>query len=125
MAFVGSNAALRGLEADMRSVGASINANPQYSAVQILNSAIQGFRGVYEGIEIYETGLCPDNDADTISSAFLMAGDLGAIGLAVWRPWGHKVREAPQIAANELYTSARYGMCITNQANIREVISED
>ena len=125
MAYVGSNASIRDLEASMRSTGASFMANPLIVDGSVINNPGQGYKGMFEGIEIFETGLCPDNDADTISSAFCVAGDQGALGLAVWWPWTHKVRENPENATNELFTSGRYGVCITNQANLREVISQD
>lgn len=124
-AYVGSNASIRDLEADMRTTGASIISNPLYVNGQLINNPGQGFKGFFEGIEIYETGLCPDNDADTISSAFLVAGDRGAIGLAVWWPWRDEIRRNPENATDELFTSARYGYCITNQDNLREVQSQD
>ncbi|WP_434424604.1 hypothetical protein [Nannocystis pusilla] len=124
-AYIGSNASLRGLEADIRTTGAAILSNPLYVDGQLVNNPGQGFRGFFEGFEIYETSLCPDNDADTISTAFAVVGDQGALGLAVWIPWLHKVRENPEYAGDELFTMARYGVAITNQDNLREVISED
>ena len=124
-AYIGSNASLRGLEADLRTTGAALLSNPLYIDGQIINNPGQGFRGFFEGFEIYETGLCPDNDADTISTAFAVVGEMGALGLAVWIPWMHKVRENPEYAGDELFTMARYGVCITKQDNLREVISED
>lgn len=125
LAYVGSNASIRDLEASLRSSGGSINANPLYIDGKLINNPGQGYKGVFEGIEVYETGLCPDNDADTISTAFIVAGDQGSLGLAVWIPWRHEVFRNSAAATNELYTSARYGVAITNQANLREVISQD
>lgn len=125
LAYVGSNASIRGLEADLRTAGAAILSNPLYVNGSVINNPGQGYIGMYEGFEIYETSACPDNDADTISTAFIVAGDQGALGLAVWWPWKHEVFPNPGSAGNELYTSSRYGVCITNQANLREVISED
>lgn len=125
LAYVGSNASIKNLEKDMRTAGSSILANPLYINGDVINNPGQGFLGFYEGIEMYETSLCPDNDANTISTAFIVAGEMGALGLAVWWPWQHKVHENPGAAGNELFTSSRYGVCITNPANLLEVISED
>jgi len=124
-AYVGSNASIKDLEADLRTSGSAILSNPLYINGDVIKNPGQGFIGMYEGFEIYETSSCPDNDADTISTAFLVAGELGAIGLAVWWRWMHEVRPNPGAAGNELFTSARYGLCITNQANLLEVISQD
>ena len=125
LAYVGSNASIRGLEADLRTAGSAILSNPLYINGSVINNPGQGFVGFYEGFEVYETSACPDNDADTISTAFLVAGEQGALGLAVWWPWRHEVHANPGFAGNELFTSSRYGVCITNNANLREVISED
>ncbi|MCY1055432.1 hypothetical protein [Nannocystis sp. SCPEA4] len=125
LAYIGSNASLRGLESDLRTTGAALLSNPLYIDGQLINNPGQGYRGTFEGFEIYETGLCPDNDADTISTAFCVVGDQGALGLAVWIPWMHKVRENPEYAGDELFSMSRYAVAITNQSNLREVISED
>lgn len=125
LAFVGSVAAMRGLEADLRTTGAQILANPLYMNGEIFMQPGQGFKGFFEGYEIYETALCPDNDADTISSAFCVVGDQGALGLAVWFPFKHVPKEAPENANMELYTYARYAVAITNQSNLLEVITND
>lgn len=123
-AYIGSNASLRGLETDMRTTGAAILSNPLYVDGQLINNPGQGYRGMFEGYEIYETSLCPD-EGDTISTAFAVVGEMGALGLAVWIPWMHKVRENPEYAGDELFTMSRYGVCITNQSNLREVQTED
>lgn len=125
LAYIGSNASIRDLEADLRTVGSAILSNPLYIDGSVINNPGQGFKGYYEGMEIYETGLCPDNDADTISTAFAVVGEMGALGLAVWWPWKHEVHANPGAAGDELFTSSRYAVCITNQANLREVISQD
>lgn len=124
-AYVGSNASIKNLEADLRTAGSAILSNPLYMNGDIIKNPGQGYIGQYEGFEIYESSSCPDNDADTISTAFLVAGDQGALGLALWWPWRHQIHANPAAAGNELFTSARYGVCITNQSNILEVISED
>lgn len=125
LAYVGSNASIRDLEASMRATGASFMANPLIVDGKLINNPGQGYRGMFEGIEIYETSLCPDHDADIISTAFLVAGDQGAIGLAVWVPWRHEVQRNSANATDELYSAARYGVCLTNQSNILEVQSQD
>lgn len=125
VAYIGSNASLRGLRADMRTTGASILANPLYRGQEILAQPGQGFLGFFEGYEVYESSACPDNDADTISTALAVVGDGGALGLALWWPWRHQVMPNPAAAGNELYTSARYGVCITDNGNLREIQSED
>lgn len=127
-AFIGSLAALRGLEADMRTTSAAFLANPvefMAGGGNIRLTPGQGFRGYFEGYEVYASSLCPDNDADTISSAFAMVGDLGALGLAVWEGWTHKVKDDPEHANEELWSRSRYGVVITNQNNLLEVTTED
>lgn len=124
-AYIGSNASIKNLEADLRTAGSAILSNPLYMNGDIIKNPGQGYLGIYEGVEIYETSSCPDNDADTISTAFVVAGELGALGLAVWWPWKHEVRPNPGAAGNELFSTARYGVCITRQDKILEVISED
>lgn len=127
-AFISSMAAMRGLEADMRTTGAAFLANPLEfssggSSIRLIPG--QGYRGMFEGFEIYASSLCPDNDADTISSAFAMVGDLGALGLALWEGWGHIPEPDPEHANDKLWTRARYGVQITNQSNLLEVTTED
>ena len=85
----------------------------------------QGFRGYFEGYEVFASALCPDNDADTISSAFAMVGDEGALGLAVWKGWVHKPKDDPEYGNMELWSSTRYAVAITNQSNLLEVTTED
>lgn len=124
-AFIGSLAALRGLEADMRTSGAAFLANPLNLGGGIMMQPGQGFRGYFEGYEVFASSLCPDNDADTISSAFAMVGDEGALGLAVWKAWVHKPKDDPEYGNMELWSSTRYAVAITNQSNLLEVTTED
>lgn len=127
-AFISSLAAIRGLEADMRTTGAAFLANPVEFTAGNQNIRLvpgQGFRGYFEGYEIYVSSLCPDNDADTVSSAFAMVGDQGALGLAVWEGWNHKVEDDPEHANELLWSRSRYGVQITNQSNLLEVTTED
>ncbi|MBL9105184.1 MAG: hypothetical protein JNL82_29835 [Myxococcales bacterium] len=124
-AFIGSMAAMRGLEADMRTTGAAFLANPLNLGAGIMMQPGQGYRGMFEGYEVFASSLCPDNDADTISSAFAMVGELGALGLAVWKSFRHIPEDDPEHANVKLWTSARYAVAITNQANLLEVTTED
>lgn len=127
-AFLGSLAAMRGLEADMRTSSAAFLANPLELSVGGASIRLvpgQGFRGYFEGYEVYASSLMPDNDADTISSAFAMVGDQGALGLAVWEGWGHIPEADPEHANDLLWTRSRYGVQITNQSNLLEVTTED
>lgn len=124
-AFISSMAALRGLEADMRTTGAAFLGNPLNLGAGIMMQPGQGYRGMFEGYEVFASSLCPDNDADTISSAFAMVGDLGALGLAVWRGWKHTPEEDAEHANMKLWSSSRYAVAITNQSNLLEVTTED
>lgn len=127
-AFISSLAAMRGLEADMRTTGAAFMANPLEFSAGGTNIRIvpgQGYRGMFEGYEIFVSSLCPDNDADTISSAFAMVGDRGALALGVWEGWNHNAEPDYEHANDLLWTRARYGVAISNQANLREVTTAD
>lgn len=127
-AFISSLSAMRGLEADMRTTNAAFLANPvefMAGGASIRLTPGQGFRGFFEGYEVYVSALCPDNDADTISSAFAIVGDQGALALGVWEGWGHTPEPDPEHANDLLWTRARYGVQISNQSNLLEVITED
>lgn len=124
-AFISSLAAMRGLEADMRTTGAAFMGNPANLGAGIMLMPGQGYRGMFEGYEIYVSKLCPDNNDDEISSAFAMVGDQGALGLAVWKTWEHKPKDDPEHANMELWSKARYAVAITNQKNLLEVTTED
>lgn len=81
------------------------------------------YQGRYNGIEIFQ-GNVPQNDASNWSSAFMCAGNEGALTMGVWwaaRPTAVRVEERTGAA---LVTSARYGVTISRQANLREFISK-
>ena len=81
------------------------------------------YQGRYNGLEIFQ-GNVPQNDGSNWSSAFMCAGNEGSHAMGVWwaaRPEG---RRAGERTGTELVTSARYGVTISRQANLREFISK-
>lgn len=80
------------------------------------------YAGPWQGMEVFQ-GNCPANDADNTSSAFLCAGDEGAYAMGVWWAQRPDIIRVPGRVGEDLVTTSRYGVTISNQANLREFIA--
>jgi hypothetical protein len=121
----------RDLAADIRLTNASIEATGRNVA---LLSLIPGFKGFYEDLAVFVTGLVGAPDGSNWEGGIVSIGERGALGMAVWdmgnTSKGFSVNgilnEADRdidAQADVLVTSSRYGTCITKAANAHSIIS--
>ncbi len=124
-AFAGHNDQFRDLTADLRATGGSIWAGSHGDQASGIMSNVQGgFRGFFEGFELYESGLIPAFDGSNWSGAMCSAGNLGALMFVGWTKIMTESRRVPTRKGDELVTSMEYGTGISNQSNLREVVSQ-
>lgn len=121
LAFIAHTETVGQLEAAMRATSAAY-ASREDTGSAMFNS-LRGFKGIFEGIAIFETTLVPQNDATNWSSAFAVIGEGGVYGLATWWDVRHEMQPAANKAVHEVYSSVRYGYALTDQANLHEVIT--
>lgn len=121
LAFIAHTDTIGQLEAAMRTTAAGYASREDTGSA--LFNALRGFKGVFEGISVFETTLIPQNDATNWSGAFAVIGPNGVYGLASWWDVRHRMQPANNKATQEVYSSVRYGYALTDHANIHEVIT--
>lgn len=93
------------------------------AGAMIFNKApMAEYAGEYQGFQFFQ-GAAPANDADNTSSAFLAAGDQGALAMGIWWAARPELIRVPGRTGTELVTSSRYGVTVSNQSNLREFIT--
>lgn len=121
LAFVAHTETIGQLEAAMRTTSAGY-ASREDTGSAMFNS-LRGFKGLFEGIAVFETTLVPEEDATNWSGAFSVIGPMGVYGLAVWWDVRHRMQPAANKATQEVYSSTRYGYALTDPAQIHELIT--
>jgi len=81
------------------------------------------YQGRYNGFEIFQ-GNVPQNDGSNWSSAFMCAGNEGALAMGVWWAARPTAVRAEERTGAQLITSSRYGVTISRQPNLREFITK-
>lgn len=117
---------LRDLKKAIRNSGGTIEATGRGLGVL---GAIQGQIFEFEGWVIVSSGLVPEFDATNDSGALVVVGPGEArvwstFARAFWWDLRNEVERDGKKQTNSLITSARYGVGITNQSNLREIVSK-
>lgn len=124
----------RDLAADFRLTNASLESTGRN--VDLLRT-LPGFKGFYEDLAVFVTGLVGAPDGSNWSGGIMTIGTGGALGLGVWEHIPKSPNAVFQFVNGYLiqmdndgddqgdfvYTSSRYGTVVTNPAHLREVIS--
>lgn len=101
------------------------------AAAAIFNSAVvDGYRGPYQGVHIFESGNISEADASNDHGGFLcmVPGSSGplisGLGLGVWRGIGARGKDAPEKHGYDVTTSARVGFSRSTERFVRGFISK-
>ncbi len=132
IAFVASSAQVKNLRMAMAN-GAGFGASGPIGSDLFDARRANGFIGKLLEVEIY-LGETPDADVDNATGAFVSCAPAGSMIDGQWQPgsglgaafwWAPRgeVQRAAERTATKLVVSARYGVAITAQHNVRAVIS--
>lgn len=127
--FVGSHNQVRDLLANLSTTVGGQQLGD--AAAAIFNSeVVDGYRGPYQGVHIFETGNISEADASNDHGGFLcmVPGADGPLisGLAVgvWRGVGARGKDAPERHGYDVTTSARVGWTRSTERFVRGFISK-
>lgn len=119
-----SNSQMRDLRSSLRSANGGIfgTEHGASAAAMLLDMQKLGRVGMYEGVELWETGLVPTSGSDHVGAVH-KAGMGGAIGMPVW--WGLAVaaeREEKRLQT-DLVGRIRYSSALVNDAALVKIQS--
>lgn len=126
----------RDLKADIRQTTASIEAAG--TSRELFGNLQPGYKGMYEGMPIIVSSLCPAEDGSNDNGCMAKIGAGGAFGLASW--WGLTPERSPNnpgmaggylvefdddkdLDVNYVWVKAYIGHVLTHEPNIREIIA--
>lgn len=118
---------LRDLKKAVRNAGGTIEATGR--GLGLLETQGDGSIYSFEGYTIIESALVPNFDVSNDSGALIIVGrdsmrTWSTFVWAVWKGITNEIERHAKKLTNDLVTSARYGVGITNQANLREIVSK-
>lgn len=129
--YVGSPNQLRDILDDMANVAGG---NQLGAAGQTIfsSSVIDGYRGPYQGVQIFESSNVASNDADNdvggfttvVSSGPGAPPSLSGLGLGIWQPIQAEGQRLPKRHGIETTVSARVGFVRTAEYLVRGLISK-
>lgn len=122
--FVGHNSQLRDLRASLRTANGGIFGTEHGSsaAASMLDMSRLGFIGMYEGVEIWETGLVPAASTDYVGAVF-KAGTGGALGMPVWWNVTTEAEREAKRGMDDIVSTMRYAVALVNQGSLVKVTS--
>lgn len=115
------------LKAEIRTNGGTIEATGR--GLGLLEGQGDGSIYMFEGWTIIESALVPQFDASNWSGALIVVGKdalhtWSTFGWGVWKGITNEIERHAKKLTSDLVTSARYGVGITNQSNLRELVSK-
>jgi hypothetical protein len=121
-----STNAVRDLKKAIRNAGGAIESTGRGLG---LLSNVEGGIFMFEGYTVIESGLVPQFDATNDSNALMVVGtDSDRVGSAlargIWWDVKHELDRHPKKQTTDIVTSARYGVAISDQSNLRELITK-
>lgn len=105
--------------------GGTIFGGDKYSQMfaELADAESLGYRGKFNGVEMFSSTLIPEADSTNWSGGFLTIGEQGSIMLATWRPFMTRSQVEIVTDSVDYVSKIRYGSALTDDANVMPYIT--